>query len=311
MQQRRGCQSAEADLPPIAEAARPGPDTPSFLVSLYHRKLAGVFTRQRIVVSVLSTAGPVLYSLYGEWDFLFSLGTLPPDMRIAVYAISLVAPTIMIAAAFPEDVTSASGATFAFVPVVVGSTLRCVGVCLDLYHTHTRVNVACAYLHSATASAVFALWLVALVYGVRRRFSWTMARCVHGLEGALLVLCTLGLRYLGPPPNYAPGSLSFAAAVTRGGLAIFLSLVVLTPSNRQRMAELARRAGCWKFAVDLGELSDTPRRLHLVDGDQREYRRFSSPSTSTGDDDGLGRPGSHNTAKTAAQPYFLQGLFHF
>ena len=248
-----------SDLP-IAEAAKLQlPDgTPARLRSVLHQKLSAIFTTQRLVVSLFSLFGPLLHSFYGEWDFIFALGTLPsPDLRVVVYLVSLFVPMLVIAAAFPDDASSASGAKLAYVPAVLGSTLRCFGVCLDAYHNSAiyGVNGACLRVYYATAVVVFGLWLLGLVHGVRGRFSWALARFVHGFEGGALTLCALALRLLGPPLAYSPGAMGFPAALTRGCLPMLLALVILAPPIRLRIADWARRYGCFHVAIDLGDLS--------------------------------------------------------
>jgi len=236
-----------ASLPPIL---------PRQIAIPVRRRLAHSFTVQRLLLSLFAISGPVLHTLYGEWRFLFTLGQLPADSRVFVYAISLYIPTIIIAAGFPNNPSTAAGSNFTFVPVVICSILRCFGVCLDVYHSgkSIHVNAACSRIHHLTAFIIFSVWLAAAVEGLRGRISWYVARCVHATEGAALCLCTLGLRAFGPPPHYAPGEMSFLAALVRSGLAVLLGTAILTPRNRFRVADLATRFGWNHVTIHLGEM---------------------------------------------------------
>lgn len=267
---RRGAAPEPSAALPIAEAARPV-NVPKFMATPLRHQLSASFTRQRMVLSLVAISGPLIHSLYGEWDgILFSLGTLPsPDTRVLIYFYSLFIPTIMIACAFPDEHApmTESGAIFSFVPCVVCAILRCFGILLDLHHTETHVNDACARVHTAACAILFCAWASVAVLGMRRRVDWSIARWMHGTEGATFILCTLALHRCGPPPSYAPGSVSLPAALARGCLALLLSLCVVTPSNRQRMASYARTSGLFHVAIPLGELrvgADARRALATV-----------------------------------------------
>ena len=201
------------------------------------------FSRQQAALSICSLAGPLLHSLFGEWDFVYALGSLPADSRLLTYLLSVYGSTLFVIVSFPECAAVEAGSRFTFVPVVVGGILRCFGVCLDYYHTQTHVNDACTCLHSGMAVSLFLLWLAATALGIRRRFDWAAARWVHTLEGTLLVLCTLGLRALGSPPSYPPGEMSFPVALTRGGLAVILGTFFLAPASRSQISLMAKNCG--------------------------------------------------------------------
>ena len=218
------------------------------------RRAARKYMHSRTALSVIAVAAPLLHSLFGEWRFIFSFGTLPGYFRLYAYFFSLYIPTLLIAAAFPSDVTTEAGAKFAFVPVVVCSCLRCVGVCLDLYHTGTHVNVACAFVHRCTAVLLLFVWGTAAVQGIRHRMSWGCARCIHGSEGTILLTCTIALRICGPPPVYPPGDMPFPASLARGGLAVALASVILHPAMRKKIAAIANRLGFNHLTIHLGEL---------------------------------------------------------
>ena len=97
----------------------------------------------------------MLHALFGEWDMLFSIGTLPADARVLAYVVSLYPSTLIAAAAFPTSAsTTTAGARFLFVPVVCCSILRCFGVGLDLHHTQTHVNLACTLAHIGACAVI-------------------------------------------------------------------------------------------------------------------------------------------------------------
>ena len=267
LQRRRSPDAPNSpELPSVESAKQLSAATPSYLARPLRHHLARSFTTRRVLLSLLSIAGPLVHSLYGEWDFIHTFGSLPNDARILTYLLSLYVPSLIIAASFPVDPSSREGYTFSFVPLVVGAILRCFGVCLDLHHTSTHVNSACALVHRVMAVVVLGVWLTAAIQGARRCVSWKTARIVHTIEGSALVLCTLMLRVLGPPASYSPGEMSFTGALVRGGLAIFLGTFVLSPSNRRRAFELTSWLGLNHIAISLGELtnvSEARRELRL------------------------------------------------
>ena len=245
---------------------------------LLRRGLARNFTRQQILMSTIALFPFVMHSLFGEYDFIFTLGTLPADSRVVAYCMSAYLSTIICAASFPTSPTSTAGARFIYVPVVVGACLRAIGVCLDLYHTEAHVNVACTAVHGLTALVLICLWLNGAWLGSNHQFTWANARWVHGGEGTALVLCVLGLRACGPPPSYPPGNMSFVAALARGGLAMFLGIVLIAPPNRIRIASAANRLGLNHVTIYLHELNE----FHSSQPQAHEFpslQRDSSPST--------------------------------
>ena len=233
------------------------------------RKLAENFTWQRMLMSIICLSGFLLHSLFGEFAFLghpaLALGTLPKDSRVLIYAFGAYSTCILIAASFPVNPSTEAGAKFCAAPVLVGSVLRCCGVALDVYHTGHFDAYACTLVHRLANAAVFGLWLHYLWLGVTHRVSWRAGRFTHFGEGLMFVLCALLLRVLGPTPHYAPGRMSYPAALARGGLAMLLGGVVLTPRNRMRIARLANTLGWNHVVFSLGELR-TPE-LTAADGD--------------------------------------------
>ena len=238
---------------PHVESAGLSADLPWHLQSPLRQKLYQNFTRQRAIMSALALSGLLLHSLFGEWDFLFTFGTLPRDSRVLVYVVSVYSTSLIMAATFPRDPSSEAGAQFTVAPVIAGSILRCFGVALDLYHTGPLVNDACTCVHRATSVVLFAVWLIAALQGLAARFTWRSARCVHLLEGTSLVLCTMLIRALGPSPSYPPGGMSFGAALARGGFAVFLGAGVLSPQNRARIAQHANSLGLNQLIISLAE----------------------------------------------------------
>jgi len=227
---------------------------PSHLVQPVHEQLAKKYSRWRVAMSLLAIAGPVLHSLYGEWDFIMALGEMRADDRLAVFVVTSFPANIIAAAAFPVTVTNQAGARFIFVPAVVCSILRCFGVCLDLYHTATHVNSACALVHTLTVALLFCVWLRGAVLGVASRYTWLHHRCIFSIDGAALLLCNIAIHALGPPPSFSPGNMSFPAALSRGAASLLLG-AVLTPANRLRIARIANHAGMNHVTVRLEELS--------------------------------------------------------
>lgn len=242
---------------PCMESAHLSGD--SFQNAALRQALARRYTFLWVIVSMICISGPLLQSLYGEWDFIFSFGTLPADTRVMFYMLSLYGSTMIVAAAFPVNPASEVGAKFTFVPVVVCAVLRCFGVCLDLYHNGHHATVGCTVVHWLASIVVFATWVFASVQGVRRRVTWYIARCVHAMEGTAFILCALLMRALGPAAHYPPGAMSFPAALFRGLLAVTLSAVILKPLNRIRMSQVANRFGWNHVTVGLGELTSARR----------------------------------------------------
>ena len=74
-----------------------------------------------------------------------------------------------------------------------------------------------------------------------------------------MLLCTFGLRLLGPSPSYPPGEMSFAAALARGGAALLLGLFLLAPVNRAQAAEMAMSCGWNRVATDAARVFVAPK----------------------------------------------------
>ena len=254
--QWRAGEQTDEDEPTYVEAAAeslsglPHPLPPSI-----RQRLGRNFTRQRLCMSLFALFGPVLHALFGEWDMIFSLGALPANVRVLTYTVSVYPSTLIAAAAFPVSATTTTaGRDFLVVPVVICSAMRCFGVGLDWYHTHTHINPACTYAHAIACALIFASHLSNVLRGLRGSVTWRRARRVHATEGVAFVACALVQRAAGPPPAYAPGNMSYAAALLRGALALALAMLV-DPANRQRIARTANRAGLNDLIVRLDDLA--------------------------------------------------------
>ena len=129
---------------------------------------------------------------------------------------------------------------------------------LDVYHTGPLVNPACTAVYRLTNVVLFVAWLSAPVRSWLCRFDWYWGRCIHLTEGVALVACTLLIRALGPSEHYPPGGMSLSAALARGGLAILLGGLVLSPPNRRRLARLANHLGVNHVVLSLRDIDLNP-----------------------------------------------------
>ena len=295
---------------PYVESADLSSDIPGFLQIPLRQKLSQSFTRQRALLALLTLSTTSLSPLFGEWDFAWqavhglSLDSLPRDSRLALYVASVYSTSLFVAALFPNDMSSKAGAQFQL-PVVVGSTLRCVGVVLDVYHTGPLVNPACTAVHRLTSVVLFLAWLSAPVRSWAGRFDWYWGRCIHMTEGVALVTCTLLIRALGPSEHYPPGGMSLSAALARGGLAIVLGGLVLSPPNRRHLARLANHFGVNHVVLSLNDVDLNPINRRDAYGEIRPPSIPAPPSQSQGggEEDMSGssltysRAASHHTTK--------------
>ena len=286
---------------PCAESAQISQEMPPDLYYVFRRKLAQNFTVQRAIVSALALSGPLLHSLFGEWEgILFTLGTLPGDTRLVMYTISVYGTSMIIAAAFPINATSDAGAKFC-APIVACSALRCIGVVLDVRNCRTYlVNSTCSLVHLTASAIIFSIWLVGVHMGVRARLSWQVARCVHVIEGSTFVLCTVLLRILGPVARYPPGNMSFVAALARGVLPVLLGGFILTPQNRIKFSQLANHLGFNHVTLSLGELTAMQSDIgsdNAVGWEDRHTRPRSDSLDTPEEDNGPCSSVSHHTAK--------------
>jgi hypothetical protein len=86
--------------------------------------------------------------------------------------------------------------------------------------------------------------------------SWGIVRIAYALEGSIHLLTALAHRVLGPPPQYAPGNVPFGVVIFRAIATIVLA-IVLTPSNRLRIADWLNERGFNHVTMELKEIKDT------------------------------------------------------
>jgi hypothetical protein len=86
--------------------------------------------------------------------------------------------------------------------------------------------------------------------------SWGIVRIAYALEGSIHLLTALAHRVLGPPPQYAPGNAPFGVVIFRSISTIVLA-IVLTPSNRLRIADWLNERGFNHVTMELKEIKDT------------------------------------------------------
>ena len=276
-------------------------ELPSELHLSVRLKLARSFWEQKLLLSALALSGPAIHALCTEWDFIFSLMTLPADSRVIIYFISLYPTSFIIAAAFPTDASTRAGANFTVVPVVLGSALRCFGIVLDFYHTvYTRwdtvESTTFTIIYLITSAVILSIWLFALRQGLKRRFSWTLGRRTHLMEGTALLLCAVSLRATGASTTFPPGRMSFSAAIARGSLAVMLGGVVLAPRSRRAMAEMASRFRWNRVTLSLDDLAVAARDHALVERPMACSSDCSSDAE-TSTVSSVSRAFSHHTAK--------------
>ena len=299
---RTTAHSQPEDLPCVETARTTAGYVPESVAAVFREHLWQKYSRQRLIMALVALFSPLLHTLCGEYDFVFVLHQLPSaDLRALSYFISAYGSSIMIAATFPTDPSSVAGKRFIYVPIGICVFLRCVGVLLDVYHTSPHLVGLPRAVHLVTAALLFSLWASAMIW--RMPLSWAHARVVHSVEGALIMLCALGMRVLGPAPVYSPGQMSFEGATARGMMALLLGTVVLAPENRLRIAREATRLGWTHVTIKLSELrtpsiADSPSAPMMMNSSVNSESELSPTSFA-----GSAGQWSHHTAKVGGGPY--------
>jgi hypothetical protein len=219
-------------------------------VSILRQKLSARSLRFRMACAAVS----VMWFLACEFIAVTRLYG-KESAQVVLHASTVVFGTSVAAASFPLDL--ASQKRFTLMPSCITALSVLAATTLEFFHrSEAHVNGFCKLVHAALCVMVVAAWSSAAVLSYQGAYTWNLARAVNCVEGGAFLLANTGLRYLGPPPSYPPGNVSFGIGVLRGIVPLTWS-AMLTPAFRRRIAEFATSHLGWNHVIiSLNEVKD-------------------------------------------------------
>ena len=240
---------------PIAETAGEiaylrGPGVaPALLKNIVHQRLAQRYKWGQLILFVIAVG----------WVLLFLLRHHPvvsgTEANI-VFGSVLFIGSMINACYFPSQKTSAAATRFA-TPVAaalgVGAVVTCARAAL--IDTDIHVNFGCLTVHWVFNFVNAWLWSAGAVMVIRGHGTWRVGRMVLALDGATVIIATLAMRLMGPPPRYPVGT--FLDALARASITPLVAFT-FSPPRRLQLAALANRHGWNHVTVSLDHVTTSP-----------------------------------------------------
>lgn len=223
--------------------------------SVVRRQLAGRYMKVRILLALTVAIWFSISDARGLWSHL-GLGLLsPPQTRICYFVAVMLLGALVIAGSYPTDLHSPNGRKLLLpalsVCAVCALTVAVNSLIDGSWSRHP--NDLCRASHALLCIALVANWWSCAVLCSRARATWSVIRSVLCVDGAVVLLANLAMRFLGPPPVYQPRDVPFAVAMVRAATPLLIA-ALLTARNRHLAAAALNAAGWNHVTVGLTEL---------------------------------------------------------